>query len=121
MKLLPVVLLSLSIIAPPLWASGSYVPRPPRHLIKTDRKGQAIDPERYGLGRAIVLGTGEVRLPVRPDPGSEGRQRKVLDPIESRLPTDVRSKARLAGLAGRLNDRQLEGVVYYLSIRFPQT
>lgn len=100
-------------------ASGSYVPRPPRKLAKADRTGVAIDPERYGLGRAVVLRTGEVRLPTTIDEGLKGPQAERLRGVEAALPAEVRDKAQLGALAGRLTAAELEAVIYYLSVRFP--
>jgi len=100
-------------------ASGSYVPRPPRHVSKADRKGTAIDSERYGVGRAIVLSTGEVTLPKSPDASLIESQRQQLLAVDATLTEEVRRKARLSELAGRLTPAQLDSVVFYLGVRFP--
>lgn len=103
------------------YASGSYVPRPPRHLAKADREGKAIDPELYGLGRAVVLRTGDVTLSTEVNSMTVEVQRVRLEAVGRALPETARNKADLPALAGRLTDRQLEAVAYYLSIRFPTT
>jgi len=100
-------------------ASGSYVPRPPRKLAKADKAGVAIDPERYGLGRTLVLRTGVVRLPTAPDETVKAPQAEKLRAVEARLPAEVRGKAKLGTLAGRLTTAELDAVIYYLSVRFP--
>jgi hypothetical protein len=102
-----------------LAASGSYVPRPPRKLVKAERSTAEIDPERYGLGRALVLRTGEVRIPNDVNSSLRVGQEARLRTVEAGLSAEVRQKAQLTSLAGRLTPPQLEAVIYYLGVRFP--
>ncbi|MBL9191741.1 MAG: hypothetical protein JNJ82_05235 [Opitutaceae bacterium] len=114
------VVLSLFLVSS-VWlaASGSYVPRPPRKLVKAERSAAEIDPERYGLGRALVLRTGEIRISNEVNASVRADQEAALRAVEARLSNEVRQKAQLTSLAGRLTPPQLDAVIYYLGVRFP--
>lgn len=107
----------LALVATELFASGSYVTRPPLPA--------SHDSARYELGKAIALGRaplpGVKTAPAGKLAGArqEGEaQSRRLSALQDQLPGRIRSTMTLPALAGRLTEGQLEALEYYLRVRY---
>lgn len=78
-----------------------------------------IDQERYELGKKIF--TGKVELPESPiSPEKVETQTQALEKVKEDLPETVAKKLDIPGLAGKLDEDQLNSLMYYLFTRFIQ-
>ncbi len=88
-------------------ASGSYVARltrPPTSII--------ID--KYQLGKQVFVG----KVSLGDYPTLKKTQNIDLLKLQSKLPKRAKIKTKLPALAGKINFKEMEALIYYLKIRF---
>ncbi|MEM9444278.1 MAG: hypothetical protein AAGA18_02900 [Verrucomicrobiota bacterium] len=77
--------------------------------------GKGEDAKLYHLGKQVV--TGKATLGDIAADKLEN-QRSVLESLQEKLPNKAKNKVKLAPLAGKLTEKQLDGVKKYLIIRY---
>ena len=101
------ILISLLFIST-LAASGSRPQKP-------GKPPRNPDITKYNNGKALF--TGKKELPSANEKIKE-TQLTVLKAIDSKIPASAKKKYKILPLAGRLSDKQIEDLKYYLSIRY---
>ena len=91
-----------------LLASGSYPGKP-------GKPPRTPDVNRYQLGKAIF--TGKKKLAAADDARKEA-QSATIAKIESKLPAKVKRKYSVTGFAGKLSDKEMGALIYYLGVRY---
>ncbi len=95
-----------------LFASGSYVGRPP----KPPKQGleMQINQQKWELGKQVYnnesvrLGGGDVEV-----------QRPRLQAVQAMLPPDIARDKDFVSLAGAFSEAQLDALEYFVKRRFP--
>lgn len=100
-------------------ASGSYqsrLPRPPQKQPSGEHgaKKAVIDQEKYGLGKKVYSGrvSGEATAAA-----NTSAQAEQLKQWANQLPKSKQAQA-LPSLAGKLSQREMDALGYYLKTRF---
>ncbi len=73
------------------------------------------DKEKFHLGKAVY--NEEIEL-LSEDNTKSVSQRARLDYLQNALPNPEKRRVKLPSLAGKLSDKQLDALEYFLSIRF---
>jgi hypothetical protein len=73
------------------------------------------DKEKFHLGKAVY--NEEIEL-LSEDNTKSTSQRARLDFLQNALPNPEKKRVKLVGLAGKLSDKQLDALEYFLTIRF---
>ena len=98
-----------------LQASGHYRGRPPKPPT-AGHKQDVPDQGKYALGKKIFTGK-EARAT---QPGVDTAQQEArLKALQARLPEKTQSGTNLPALAGKLSERELEALEYYVRERYP--
>jgi len=101
------ILISMIFISS-LFASGSRPQKP-------GKPPRNPDITKYNSGKALF--TGKKELPKVNEKIKEA-QLALLKIIESKVPASARKKYSVLPLAGRVSEKELEDLKYYLSIRY---
>ncbi len=107
------------LVAGPLTASasGSYqsrLPRPPQKQAAGERGTKTvIDQEKYGLGKKVFSG----RVSGEAAAANASAQATQLKQWADQLPKSRQAQA-LPSLAGKLSQREMDALGYYLKTRF---
>ena len=101
-------LIILIILTGTLLGSGSRPQKPG----KPPRNPDIV---KYNSGKALF--TGKKQLP-QVNPDLRKSQLRVLQEIENVLPKTAKKKYSVLPLAGRLTEKEIEVLKYYLSIRY---
>ncbi len=111
-----------------LLASGSYFPSfsdekksvNPLQPIKEEPVDVFFDKSRYSLGQKVFsekIKFDEVSI----SPDTEKKQLEELKKIKSDIIKQIDEQIKIEQLAGRLNQKQLLALKYYLNVRFNPT
>ena len=101
------ILISMIFISS-LLASGSRPQKP-------GKPPRNPDITKYNSGKALF--TGKKKLPEVNEKNKEA-QLILLKKIESKVPASARKKYSVLPLAGRVSEKEVEDLKYYLSIRY---
>jgi hypothetical protein len=97
----------LAVVPVLTFGSGSYAGRPPK-------PPEHIDSAKYELGKNLITG--------RLTPSSQSADRKAqsarLKELQDQLSKRVQATVNLPALSGKLSPEQLDGLEYYLLIRY---
>ena len=91
-----------------LCASGSYPGKP-------GKPPKTPDVNRYQMGKAIF--TGKKKL-TKVDDSKKNAQTALLEKINKKLSSKVKRKYKIINLAGKMDDKQMDSLLYYLSVRY---
>ncbi|NRA37908.1 MAG: hypothetical protein HRU15_07200 [Planctomycetes bacterium] len=100
--------------APLIHASGSRPRKPPRPPgINAD---DGVDKAQYALGKKVYRARG---VKTTADAAVAKKQKTVLDELQKKLTEKkIKSKTPVDALAGRIDEKQLNALRYYIKTRY---
>jgi hypothetical protein len=75
----------------------------------------SVNKDKYDLGSKAFSGKG---LPAEASEATIAEQEGALEKIDAKLPPEVKEKAGLARLAGRLTPAELDALAYFAAVRY---
>lgn len=101
-------IVSLFVTAPRLVASGAYVNTPANPPSEADAASRA----RYDNGKAVFNGK------FTPADAPSAAAEAALRALQERLPKSAAKGVDLVALAGKIDEKQLEDLRYFMAVRY---